>query len=347
MNTKGKTMDDREKACYLAMWNGGPGAERNPLNYQRRDDGSHIFHNADDYYEWWYFDAAFSSGHHIVLTFHYRNIFLSPMHPSVQLFIYGPDGEKTGRYQLVSPENAAANPDYCDVRMGDSWVKDHGDRYELFMKIKGVGAHLTFRNRVPSWKPGTGFNYRDEKAGMTAGWVVPVPFGRVEGRLFLKDGALEVEGSGYHDHNWGNYRFHHTFSGWYWGRIHNEQFAVDYAWVLPRPEEAPILAPLLIAREGEIVLSTNGLAVDLQDMRQDENTGQNYAGKLVLAAEALGVRLDMTIRTRRGIEAMQLPRTADWNQYYYRFLAHYDMGLGIDGRQFRMDGEMLHELMLL
>jgi predicted secreted hydrolase len=340
-------MDDREKACYLAMWNGERGADRNPLNYQRRDDGSHIFHNTADYYEWWYFDAAFNDGSHIVITFHYRNIFLEPMHPSVQLFIYGSDGGKTGRFQIISPEDACANPDYCDVRMGGNWVKDHGGRYELYMKIKGVGAHLTFQNRVPPWKPGTGFNYKDEKTGMTAGWVVPVPYARVAGKLYLEDRVLDVEGGGYHDHNWGNYRFQQTFSGWYWGRIHGELFAIDYAWVLPRQKDAPILAPLLIAREGEIVLSTNRLTVDLLDFQRDENTGQGYAGRLVLRAEASGVCLEMKIETHRVIDSMLLPQAADWNQFYYRFLGHYAMRLETDGVEHRLHGEMLHELMLL
>jgi len=33
--------------------------------------------------------------------------------------------------------------------MGDSWAKDTGDGYEVYIKIKGVGAHLTFKNVVP------------------------------------------------------------------------------------------------------------------------------------------------------------------------------------------------------
>jgi len=340
-------MDDLEKSCYLAMWNGGYGADRNPSNYQRRDDGSHIFHNAGEYYEWWYFDVSFTNGYHAVITFHYRNIFLRPMIPSVQVFVYAPDGSKTSRFDIVAPEKASANPDYCDVRMGDNWVRDHGDRYELYMKIKGVGAHLTFRNRVPSWKPGAGFNFKDETVGMTAGWVVPVPHALVEGELFLKDKTLVVTGSGYHDHNWGNYHCHKTFSGWYWGRVHNDRFTIDYAWVLPRQKDAPVIAPLLIAREGEIILSTNSLTVELHDLQPDKETGQSYADRLVLHTDAAGVSMAMTIQTRRVIESMQLPQVTDWKQFYYRFLADYSIAVNVDGSEHRMQGEMLHELMLL
>jgi len=340
-------MTSREDACYLAMWNGAYGAERAPANYQRRDDGSHIFHNAEEYYEWWYFDAAFTNGYHVVATYHYRNIFLKPMVPSVQLFVYAPDGRKIERYALVDPAQASANPDYCDVRMGDHWVRDHGDRYELAMHIQGVGVHLTFRNRVPPWKPGTGFNYKDEAAGLTAGWVVPVPHARVEGQIVIEDQTLPVQGSGYHDHNWGNYHCHRTFAGWYWGRVHDPRITVDYGWVLPRRPSAPVVAPLLVARENAILLSTNRLTVDLEDPQPDEATGQIYARKLVLQAAGEGVALTMSIRTRKVMEALQLPQVTAWKQFYYRFLGDYHMTLEIAGTNHRLEGEMLHEFMLL
>ena len=340
-------MRELEKSAYLAMWNGEYGADRNPRGYQRRDDGSHIFHNADEYYEWWYFDASFTNGYHLVVTFHYRNIFLKPMVPSIQIFIYGPDGVKTERYDVIAPEKASADPDYCHVVMGDNRVKDCGGHYELFMKIKGVGARLVFQNSVPPWKPGTGFNFKDETTGLTAGWVVPQPKARVEGELFVGDKTLQVTGDGYHDHNWGNYHCHKTFSGWYWGRTHSEEFTIDYGWVLPRVKGSPVVAPLLIARRNEIVLSTNMLTLELDDWRRDAAGGQTYARRLALRASALGVSFSMTIRTHRVVESMQLPQVVDWHQYYYRFFGDYAMEVDVDGAHHAAEGEMLHELMLL
>ena len=71
-------MQQRAKKSYLAYFNGQRGAERSPSGYQKRDDGSHIYHNEENYYEWWYFDASFDNGYHLVATFHYRNMFLRP-----------------------------------------------------------------------------------------------------------------------------------------------------------------------------------------------------------------------------------------------------------------------------
>jgi hypothetical protein len=187
-------MDDREKRNYLAYFNGERGAERKPDGYRRRDDASHIYHNEKNYYEWWYLDASFDNGYHIVITYHYRNFFLPGMIPSLQFFVYKPDGKRIDRYALCKPEEISADPNYCDVRMGKSWVRDGGDHYRAVMDINGDGFDLVFRNTVPPWKPGSGYNFKNEETGMVAGWVVPIPSGSVEGVLKLKGETILVKG---------------------------------------------------------------------------------------------------------------------------------------------------------
>ena len=60
-----------------------------------------------------------------------------------------------------------------------------------------------------------------------------------------------------------------------------------------------------------------------------------------------GVSFDLDIRTCRIIESTRLPRVADWDQYYYRFLADYDMTVTVDGRKETVAGDMLHEYISL
>jgi hypothetical protein len=68
---------------------------------------------------------------------------------------------------------------------------------------------------------------------------------------------------------------------------------------------------------------------------------------LTVTTDVKGVKLLLTVDTKRVIESMQLPKTTEWNQYYYRFLANYEMKMAIDGIQDQVRGEMLHELMML
>lgn len=340
-------MEEREKTNYLAMWDGKRGADRNPVNYQRRDDGSHVYTGKEDYFEWWYFDASFENGYHIVLTFHYSNVFLWPMIPTIQTMIYKPDGTQVAEYIACEPKDVFACPDYCDVRMNGAWARDNGAFYEVYMNIRGLGAHLTFKNSVPGWKAGTGFLYKNEEEGSVSGWCIPVPNAHVEGELFLKGETIKVEGSGYHDHNWGTYRFHQTFQNWYWGRIHDDKYTVVYGWVVPKDKDAPVVSPLLIARNDEIILSTNMMDIELEDFAVESKTGKEYAKKLTLISNVRGVNLSLLVNTHRVIEVMQLPKAVDWGQFYYRFLGDFEMNIEIDGEKDQVKNELLHELMIL
>jgi hypothetical protein len=340
-------MDQKAKRCYLASFNGERGAERNPTNYQRRDDASHIY-KGDEYYEWWYVDASFDNGYHMVVTFHYMNGFLKPIIPTIQIMIYKPDGTQISRYALCKPDETYAGADWCDLRMGESRLKDMGDgTYDMYVMVNKVGVRLTMKSVVPGWKLGSGFNYKNEETGWVAGWVVPVPYAEAVGELYLKEQTLKVTGAAYHDHNWGNYYFYKTFAGWYWGRIHNKNYTIDYSWVMPREKDAPIFAPLLIARKDEIVLSSNDMEAVLEDMAKEEKSGKEYAQKITVTADALGVKMKLAIDNKRLVEAMQLPQSADWAQYYYRFVSDYKMDIEIDGKQDQVSGEMINEYMLL
>lgn len=331
---------------YLGLFDGKRGAVRGATNYQLRDDGSHIYPKGD-YYEWWYFDASFDNGYHAVVVFHYMNVFLRPIIPTIQIMIYKPDGSPVSRFVACKKEDIYACPDYCDVRMGTSWARVTDNGYELFIKIKDVGARLKLRNVVPSWKPGTGLLFNDKANGLVGGWVVPVPYGTVEGELYIGDETIPVTGDGYHDHNWGNCRMYEFTDSWYWGRIHNEKYAVDYGWVMPREKDAPVIAPLLIAKPGEIVLSTDKMQTDLLDIVTDEKTGKDYAKKLVITSETNGVVFRLSINTHRVVESMNLHKVTDWDQYYLRFLADYEMEIDVDGEKDQFSGELLHEYMIL
>jgi len=331
---------------YLGLFNGKRRAVRGATNYQPRDDGSHIY-TQEDYYEWWYFDASFDNGYHAVITYHYMNVFLKPIMPTVQVMIYKPDGTQAVRFGAFGKDEIFASPEYCDVKMGDSWARDTGDGYEVYMKIKGVGAHLTFKNVVPSWKPGTSLLFNDKEKGLVGGWVVPVPHGEVEGELFLKEETIQVKGSGYHDHNWGNCCMYEFTDSWYWGRVHTDKYAIDYGWVMPREKGAPVISPLLIAKPGEIVLSTDMMHTELQDIMTDETTGKEYAKKLTITSDVEGVKLQLVINSHRVVESIKLPPAADWDQYYLRFLADYELDIDVDGEKDNFTGELLHEYMIL
>jgi predicted secreted hydrolase len=340
-------MNEKDKNNYLGYFGGKTGAERNPKGYQRRDDGNH-YYKSDEYYEWWYVDASFDNGYHMVTTFHHMNMFLKPIVPSIQIMIYKPDGTQVSRYALIKPEENYAGADWCDVLMGENRLKDRGDgTYDLYVMINKVGIQLRMKNIVPGWKLGSGTGYRNEETGDVAGWAVAVPYGEAEGEIYLKDETIKVQGAVYHDHNWGNILLHKLCKKWYWGRLHGKKYTIDYAHTYAKPDDAPDTGQIMIARGKDIILSSTIMNTRLENMVIDEKTGQQYARKLTLTGDALGVEFQLAIQTKRLVETMLLPKSVEWDQYYFRFLADYTLEIKIDGVQDMEEGELLHEYMVL
>ena len=89
------------------------------------------------------------------------------------------------------------------------------------------------------------------------------------------------------------------------------------------------------------------MRTELGNMARDTKIGREYAKSLVITTDNLGVKMRLAIDTTRVVETMQLPKAAAWDQYYFRFLGDYRMDIEIDGKKDAVQGEMLHEYMVL
>ena len=101
----------------------------------------------------------------------------------------------------VDPKNCSSGADKCNVKMGDNFIRQEGDKYVFSMKAQKIGAELTYHRRIPGWKQnGTGLLYDD--GDKKQGWVISAPRSDVEGTLYIDGVAVPVKGKGYHDKNW-------------------------------------------------------------------------------------------------------------------------------------------------
>jgi hypothetical protein len=70
--------------------------------------------------------------------------------------------------------------------------------------------------------------------GWVSGYVVPVMSGPLAGALSIAGGTLTLQGTGYHDHNWG---FWEGVS-WRWGQVQHEGLSYVYGRVYPPADAA-------------------------------------------------------------------------------------------------------------
>ena len=313
--------------------------------YQNKDDAVHPY-PGDRYYEWWYLDAQFDNGYSCVITFHNRLVFMEPHFPAIQMHIYAPDGKSVVGFKPIDAKDVSVSEDYCDVKMGNNFVRQENGTYKVSVHTRRAGAELTFKNILPGWKPeGSGMLYN--KGDAVHGWVVPIPRGEVEGTLFIGETEVKVKGNrGYHDHNWGNTNMYDFFSGWYWGRLYDDKYTLIYGWVYPMNKKDPMSALLYLAREDKPLLMTKNFVLKEKDLEEDPELKRSYARTLTLTSKEDDVEFACTMKTKNVVEKLDMSAAAKWPTYYWRFLADYDAKIKAAGRKEEVTGQTLHEYML-
>jgi predicted secreted hydrolase len=63
---------------------------------------------------------------------------------------------------------------------------------------------------------GTGKFYFDPSLTQYVGWFEAQPSAKVQGNLTYNGQTYQVQGSGYHDHNWGTADFNKMLDHWHW-----------------------------------------------------------------------------------------------------------------------------------
>jgi predicted secreted hydrolase len=123
--------------------------------------------------------------------------------------------------------------DQTNVTMGNNWVRGNLTNYELHTESeRGFGADLSFTREAPSAREGgggSGKTYFDPSLTQYLGWLIALPSANVQGNLTYGGQTFQVEGSGYHDHNWGTFDYNKVLDRWYWTRSDFGNYTLDAA----------------------------------------------------------------------------------------------------------------------
>ena len=171
-------------------------------------------------YEWWYFDGHTSNGYFFAATPHLEVDSEGKNNPYLNLNI-SKHGEKLCDLRVpFKAESFKADKDICNVALGNSYFKSTSglNNYEIYADpviTDGYGINIKLEKLVPTYRPGTGYWEAD---GQFFAWLCAVPSAKLTGTITANGKTVEVEGSGYHDHNWGNIPMDNLLDNWLWGR---------------------------------------------------------------------------------------------------------------------------------
>jgi hypothetical protein len=339
----------------------GPGrrdAVIEPL--QLSDDGLHMEMGKRGMYEWWYFDAHLDSGHTLVVFFHASN-----PNPGLQgktgmeIVLLRPDGKRAQRFIPYDRSEFSAARDKPDVTIGGNtlrveWRDGELPIYEIDVREKELGCHLTYRADVNGWKPGTGLSHFGNMGFF--GWVIPCARASVQGTI--TDGAttVPVTGIGYHDHNWLNFPFQSIIQYWMWGRIYSEHFTAAYAFIqCNKKVDNHTVKVLMLAHGQDVILSTGEFDFLKDDFEYNPTAKYQFPKQITIHAPGV---LNATLRVKRILEAQDMLKSFNpvlrlLAKYvlrikpgYFRLASDFELDVTQDGESFLETGTTLHEIVL-
>jgi len=195
---------------------------------------------ADSWAEWLYFNGRAADAR-FYLTF-----LVGPRTPDgrraagVRLQLQR--GDRTDNYDtsaLVTDADVATAP---DLTIGASSVRLDGRRYRIHLDLTGTrGARVTGDVSLEG-APGRlvpPIEMLGAK-GWRTGYVAPVMSGTLSGAITVSPAGsagaqtIALDGTGYHDHNWGFWKG----VSWQWGQAQHEGMSVVYGRVFPPAEAA-------------------------------------------------------------------------------------------------------------
>ena len=248
---------------------------------QKFEDGLRTEEKSGNY-EWWYFDSKYADGSSLVIVFYTKPVtsFAKGYKPNVSLNYINPNGKDIR--VTVEADNYSFSKDGCDVKIGDCYIKGDLSHYDIYFKNDEAECKLTLDASVPSWRPDSGhirFGKKDYFA-----WLPSVPEGRVLGTLTTKDGTIALDGTGYHDHNWGNKLMILLMNDWYWGRAKIGDYVVVSSYIYANKKDGYKATPIfMLARDGEILTGNSAkyLTYEEKDFVKDSYTKRYVAKTLI------------------------------------------------------------------
>ena len=233
-------------------------------------------------YEWWYFDSKYADGSSLVIIFYTKPVtsFGKKFTPFVSLNYVNPNGKEIRT--TAHSKDAVFSTEKCDIRIGDCYIKGDLKSYEIYFKNEEAECRIALDATVPSWRPHSGHIYFGKKDFFA--WLPSVPEGIVNGTLQLHDEKIDLKGTGYHDHNWGNKLMILLMNDWYWGRAKIGDYVVVSSYIYANKKDGYHPIPIfMLAKDGKILAdkADQYLHYEEKDFIKDSYTKRHVAGTLI------------------------------------------------------------------
>jgi hypothetical protein len=156
-------------------------------------------------YEYWSFSIKTNNGAFIKVNFALNELFTVPVKSSVNFSYIDKEGSETKESIIITSDQCSFSQEKLDVSIGENYCLKHDDYYELNILINGSGCNLKLYPKFPAWQKGkNGIVSKNLTGSIYLGWSMPVPYAKVEGKVWINNEENNILGFGSFDHAWGN-----------------------------------------------------------------------------------------------------------------------------------------------
>lgn len=255
-------------------------------------DGSHIT-DADNCFEWWYFDFDLKDKKQLYIEFHAPIFNLRDDHCMLIIRLYDHNSTnknnannetlkdlpiKVFRYPRTS---VGMHSDICQIQFPGGNIVENDSGYLIQINEDGLIVNITLKKTLPIAKifEKKLFETKDGKESLF--WNVPLPVAQAEGSLELEGQYMCIEGLAYHDHNWGNLNFGQYLDRWNWARVHFQNYTLIFADIYPRKISGSDAFCIMINDDGTI-FETDSMELAYYDYSVDGRYQLHFPQKAVL-----------------------------------------------------------------
>jgi hypothetical protein len=168
--------------------------------------------------------------------------------------------------------------------MGKNWVRGNLTNYELHVESpRGLGADLNYVADAPSARGGggSGKTYYDPSLTQYFTWFIALPSGTAQGNLTYNDQTHEVQGRGYHDHQWGTVDLNKVLDRWYWTRADVGNYTIDAGLNVASSNYGYQQLPVFYVAKGNQILINEMTHLRVQGSGNNTSpAGHNYPEQL-------------------------------------------------------------------
>lgn len=192
-------------------------------------------------------------------------------------------------------------------------------------------------------------------------WLFVVPRGDISGTITYGGKTLEVQGSGYHDHQWGHgaatfFNVNH----WLWGRHNYEDYTILIFDMVASKKWNNERFPIFCIQDenGDVVFESTQMNdkfhCEVLEEAFDEEIGRNFPHKIRYTAQNDNVKftyeLTNTLVIGRKDRYKEMPKAVRLVMdllkvapAYARYKADGVLDMEIDGQKIQREGEMIYE----